>query len=371
MTAPVPRIGRLVSMFVAPLLAVAGCAPDYNPVPIRSEADALNTITQLTAPTGPDGFARAGDVRLSPDMRWAVFRAVPQGAGNTSTEESYGLFMARVRWSTDGGGRHIAGLERPVRITRVGVPCGSACFSPDGFSLAFTAGDAPAAGPTTVPTTRPQAMNLFRADNWEQAVSMTDVARGVDLALYRVTPPGLYVVDCDWSPTGRSIAVAASDGGPVALFALRPDGSRLMRLGPVDARSPAFSPDGHRLAYRTGPAATAQVSVADVVLDVAGDAVGLKDAHRLTHESDVACTGPSWMPDGDHLVYAAVREGRSDLHVMSSADGTRKTRLTLYRGPDVLPAVSPDGLHLLWTTTRGPDASPQLFAADLTLPEGS
>ena len=364
MTARVPRIGRL-GLFL--LAAVgAGCADDYNRQPFGGEADALTDVTQLTHAGGPDGFDRAGQARLSPDLRWVVFRGVAHDAGRGSA--GYGLFVARARWAVDrgrdtaaGGDRHLVGLDRPVRITRVGVRCGGACFSPDGFSLAFTAADATGGG-----------MRLYRADNWEQAVAMTDVARGVDLAEHPLTVADLSVDDCDWCPGGKSIVATASPpGGPVGLYALRPDGTRVIRLGPADARSPAFSPDGHRLAYRGG--VVPHVFVADVVLDVVGDVVGLRDERELTHAAEVAATGPCWTPDGHRLVYATTRHGdrNAELYLMRAADGTGKTRLTMSAGPDVLPTVAADGRHLIWTAARPAGTAPQLFAADLAYPPGS
>ena len=357
------------------LVTLAGCAHEYNPQRFRGEATALTHVVQLTAPDGTDAFARAGHARVSPDGRWVVFRGVPRG----QPADAYGLFVAHLRWAAEPvavpdhqyltplpqgtapdvatavGVRHIAGLDRPVRITRVGRHAGGACFSPDGFSLAFAAQDATGAS------------RLYRADNWEQAVAMADTARGVDLAQHPVSPESLSVGDCDWSPDGKSIVVAAADG----LYALPFDGSqRLFRLGPTAAAGPAVSPDGKRLAYRAGPAAASRVVVADVVRDVAGDVVGVKDEHPLTH--DAAATGPCWLPDGRRLLYATTRhgDGNVELYVMASTDGTAKTRLTQSPGPDLLPAVTADGSHLVWTATRGRDAAPQLFAADLAVPPG-
>ena len=206
---------------------------------------------------------------------------------------------------------------------------------------------------------------------------MTDTARGVDLAQHPITPPGLSVDECDWSPDGKSIAVAAmaAGGGPFGLYAVRPDGSHLVRLGPPRgyARGPAFTPDGRHLLYRgdVDPAAPSQVFTADPVYDVNGILVGLDDQRALTSESGVAASGPAWLgPAATRVVYATTRHGDAELYVMTD-EGVRKTRLTFTPGPDLQPAPSPDGLHLLWTSGRSPEGSPQLFAAELTLPPGS
>ena len=393
MTARVPRIGRLALLALV-LAALGGCVPEYNPQPVRAESDVLTDVTQLTRPGGPDGFDRAGQGRFSPDGRWVAFRGLPHDPGHTLFQvDDYALYVARVRWSGDRGSpdTRIVGLDRPVRITRVGLVAGGACFSPDGFSLAFCA------GPVVNDGRAGPAMSLYRADNWEQAVAMTDVARGVDLAQHpispavpdgRVSPANLSVYDCDWAPSGKSIVVTAADGTYAGLYSLRPDGSHPIRLGPADARDPAFSPDGTRVAYCTGHGTPgspgtgrSQVAVGRIVLDVSGDVVGIADPQVLNAATDVVATGPCWLPDGHRLLYAATRTvplsanpsdppHRGGLYVMN-ADGNRKTRLTLAPGLNVLPSLSPDGRHLLWTAVGRGATDPQLFAAGFRLPAGS
>jgi TolB protein len=47
----------------------------------------------------------------------------------------------------------------------------------------------------------------------------------------------------------------------------------------------------------------------------------------------------------------------------------KKVRLTYHAGADVLPVFSPDGKQLMWTATRTPDRSSQLFLADFVPPK--
>jgi Tol biopolymer transport system component len=44
-------------------------------------------------------------------------------------------------------------------------------------------------------------------------------------------------------------------------------------------------------------------------------------------------------------------------------------RLTHFPGADVLPVFSPDGKKIMWTSTRTPDHSSQLFIADFVPPK--
>jgi len=371
MTARVPWIGRL-AFSLAALVAGSGCVvPEYNQNVTTSEDAVLSDVTQLTRPSAVDGFDRAGGGRFSPDGRWVVFRGVPHGTPAV-VPPAYGLFLAHVRWSVDGE-RRVISLERPLRITRPGVRCGGASFSPDGFTLIFAA-----AGRADAPQ---GSLQLFRVDGWEQDIAMADAARGVDLAQHAVSPADLSADESDWSPDGRSVAFAATsvDGGPIRLYAMRPDGSHLVRLGPPTgfARGPAFAPDGHRLLYRgdAGGSPYSQVFVAELAFDVNHDPIGLIDPQPLTHEAGVTSSGPCWLnggPDGLRILYATTRHGdrNAELYVMDDA-GLRKTRLTLTPGPDLLPSVTADGRHLLWTRSGSAEGAPQLFAANLHLPPGS
>jgi Tol biopolymer transport system component len=94
----------------------------------------------------------------------------------------------------------------------------------------------------------------------------------------------------------------------------------------------------------------------------------------LTDDLNWVQWGPYWYKDGKHIVYAgadhsnpAVRPNY-DLYWMNVATG-KKVRITHFPGADVLPVFSPDGKKLMWTSTRTPDGSSQLFIADFIPPK--
>jgi Tol biopolymer transport system component len=73
---------------------------------------------------------------------------------------------------------------------------------------------------------------------------------------------------------------------------------------------------------------------------------------------------PAWSPDGSRLAYVPNRSGDEEVYV-ANADGTRLRRLTRLPGPDLAPAWSPDGRRLVWSrageiwTMRGTGADKQ------------
>ena len=58
----------------------------------------LSDIVQLTS-----GFARAGEAYFSPDVKWIIFQAAPQG------EAHYQMYVAKLKWNLD----RIEGIESP------------------------------------------------------------------------------------------------------------------------------------------------------------------------------------------------------------------------------------------------------------------
>src|SRR4051794_4582059 len=100
-----------------------------------------------------------------------------------------------------------------------------------------------------------------------------------------------------------------------------------------DDRTPAYSPDGKKIAF---------VSLQDGNQEIyVMDADGGNQVRRTTNP--LPDTDPSWSPDGTKIVYSSLQAGNPDIYVMN-ADGTgTPQRLTEDAGADTDPAWSPDG----------------------------
>lgn len=120
----------------------------------------------------------------------------------------------------------------------------------------------------------------------------------------------------------------------------------------VDA-SPAFSPDGKRIAFISDRRGTREIWVCD--------ADGSNTA-QLT--SMKAMSGsPSWSPDGSRIVFDSNRKGQFDLYAIAASGGAVK-RLTDTPEDDAHARFSPDGRWIYFMSTRSGERQVWKMPAD-------
>ena len=112
--------------------------------------------------------------------------------------------------------------------------------------------------------------------------------------------------------------------------------------------SPAWSPDGRKIAYVSFQNKKPIVYVQDVNLARQIPVANFKGSN----------SAPAWSPDGSKLAVALSRDGGSQLFVINP-DGSGVRRLAQSTGIDTEPVFSPDGQHLYFTSDRG--GSPQIY----------
>ncbi|OOF65952.1 Tol-Pal system beta propeller repeat protein TolB [Rodentibacter sp. Ppn85] len=112
--------------------------------------------------------------------------------------------------------------------------------------------------------------------------------------------------------------------------------------------SPAWSPDGKRLAYVSFENRKSQLVVQDL-----GSGARKVVASFSGHNG-----APAFSPDGSRLAFASSQDGTLNIYVMSSNGGT-PTQLTRGSGNNTEPSWSPDGSSILFTSDRG--GSPQVY----------
>jgi TolB protein len=114
--------------------------------------------------------------------------------------------------------------------------------------------------------------------------------------------------------------------------------------------SPAWSPDGTRLAYVSFERKKPIVYVQSLT-------TGQRNAVASFFGSNSA---PAWSPDGKRLAVTLTKDGGSQIYVISAnGGGNNATRLTNSNAIDTEPNWSPDGQSIIFTSDRG--GSPQIY----------
>jgi TolB protein len=112
--------------------------------------------------------------------------------------------------------------------------------------------------------------------------------------------------------------------------------------------SPAWSPDGQRLAYVSFEKGKPSVYVQEVFTGKRRKVASYKGINGA----------PAWSPDGRKLALTLSKDGNPDIYVLDL--GRRSlTKLTRHYAIDTEPAWSPDGRHIVFTSDRG--GKPQIY----------
>ena len=206
---------------------------------------------------------------------------------------------------------------------------------------------------------------VSRNGQYEVSFRLMDVVKGTQLAgyFYRVNPSQLRL-------TAHKIADAIYERltGDPGVFSTRityvvKRGARFeLQVADADGYgpqtilasnepiiSPAWSPDGGRLAYVSFERKKPVVYVQSLT-------TGQRTAVANFSGSNSA---PAWSPDGRRLAVVLTKDGGSQIYSISASGNGGATRLTNSPGIDTEPNYSPDGQWIIFTSDRG--GGPQIY----------
>lgn len=155
-----------------------------------------------------------------------------------------------------------------------------------------------------------------------------------------------------WSPDGTKIAFSRFVGSRFQIFVMNADGTDAKQLtfGDSAATGAAWSPDGTRIAFTR-----CAVSCDIYVMNADG-----RDVRRLTHGAQPGDESPTWSPDGRVVAFADI-----DGIFAIAASGGPWRRLTDGPADDANPSWSPDGALIAFDGSRG------LFNGDIYVVEST
>ena len=158
-----------------------------------------------------------------------------------------------------------------------------------------------------------------------------------------------------WSPDGTRLAFSSTRDGNPEIYVVNRDGSGLRRLtnNPSIDITPTWSPSGTQIAFTSDRSGTPQIYV------VGADGLNLS---KKTSES--YCDRPTWSPAPFNELAFASRSGPGfDIKVLDLSTGAVKA-LTFGEGTNESPAFSPNGRHIVFTSTRSGKAQVFTMARD-------
>ena len=193
---------------------------------------------------------------------------------------------------------------------------------------------------------------LWDAVKGEQLQGQSKVVLPADLRLaaHRVADEIHEKLTGERGVFATRIAYVLRTGKRFTLHITDPDGEggQIALASPESIISPAWAPDGKRLAYVSFETQKAAVWVQDLTTG----------ERRLVANFKGSNSAPAWSPDGRNLVLTLSLAGPAQLYVVPAAGGTPK-RLTSSSAIDTEAVYSPDGRHVYFVSDRG--GGPQIY----------
>lgn len=160
------------------------------------------------------------------------------------------------------------------------------------------------------------------------------------------------------APNGKRIALTLSKDGNTEIYAMDWDGKNLTRLTDSWGQdvSPTWSPDSKRIAFVSSRSGNPHIYVMN-----ADGTAPKRLTFRGTYNQE-----PHWSPRPDGPIVFTARDEKLKYDIFLVAPQTGEiTRLTQDEANNESADFSPDGYHIVFTSTRGESKRKQLWVMDL------
>jgi len=142
-----------------------------------------------------------------------------------------------------------------------------------------------------------------------------------------------------WSPDGQRLAYVSLEGKKNAVYMQEVTSGQRVQVAAWSGvnSAPAWSPDGRRLALSLSKDGNPEIYILDVFS---------RQLQRVTNHPAID-TEPAWSPDGQLLVFTSDRGGKPQIY-QTSVNGGSAQRLTFSGNYNASASFSPDGQQLLF-----------------------
>ena len=147
-----------------------------------------------------------------------------------------------------------------------------------------------------------------------------------------------------WSPDGNRLAYVSFEGGNSAIYVQDVKAGRRFMVSAQSGinSAPAWSPNGRYLALTLSIDGSADIYLMDT---------RTRRLKRLTRDLSID-TEACWMPDSKALLFTSDRSNETQVYRVSVRGGKAK-RVTFEGGYNAAPDVSPDGRHVAFVHNNG------------------